>query len=239
MLFSKPIVHASLIRRYQRFLADVQLTSGEQITVHCPNPGAMTACCEPGRPVLLSDHGTTTKRKLRYTWEAIHMGGGWVGVNTQNPNHVVAEALRKRSVPGLEGYAQVEQEVPVKSILSSRIDMLLSGHDCQPNCYLEVKNATYREGEGALFPDAVTKRGQKHVAELSDLVAKGYRAILFFFVGRMDCSWIAPAEHVDPIYAQALREAVANGVETMAYQGKISPHGITLGTPLPIYMHAP
>ncbi|GMV81322.1 MAG: hypothetical protein AMXMBFR7_25060 [Planctomycetota bacterium] len=228
MQFPLPLVHGTLIKRYKRFLADVTLADGAVVTAHCPNSGSMKACAEPGRPVFLSDHGLDTARKLRYTWEAIRMGRTWVGVNTMNPNRVVHEALGAGRIPELSGYAQARREVVYGPQGRSRIDVLLTGHASKPDCYVEVKNTTMREGEACLFPDAVTERGRKHLEDLAREVKLGRRAAIFFFVGRGDVAWMGPADGIDPAYGKALRKAVAQGVEALAYRARVTPAGIEL-----------
>jgi sugar fermentation stimulation protein A len=152
MEFSLPIVQGVLVQRYKRFLADVKLGSGDIVTAHCLNTGSMKTCLAAGSPVLLSDHGSATTRKLRYTFEAICIDDHWIGVNTANPNRVVAEAISSGAIPELSGYALLQREV--KYGKNSRIDILLSGHPkfLKKHCYVEVKNTTMREGDGALFP---------------------------------------------------------------------------------------
>ncbi|MCZ7647847.1 MAG: DNA/RNA nuclease SfsA [Planctomycetota bacterium] len=228
MNFPLPILRGTLLRRYKRFLADVELESGALVVAHCPNSGSMKTCAEPGRPVLLSDHGPGTPRKLRYTWEAIRMGRAWVGVNTLKPNRVVHEAVAAGKIPELAGYAEHAREVVYGARGRSRIDVLLSGHRARPDCYVEVKNTTMRVGEGSLFPDAVTERGRKHLEDLAREVRRGRRALIFFFVGRADCAWMGPADAIDPAYGRALRRAVKAGVEPLAYQARVTPRGIAL-----------
>ncbi len=220
------------MRRYKRFLADVRLADGRVLTVHCPNSGAMTACCEPGRPVWISD-SQNPARKLRFTWELIKMGRTWVGVNTANPNQAVAELVTSGCIPELSGYGRLRREVAYGRH-RSRIDILLEDPTGSlPACYVEVKNATMRVGEHAAFPDAVTERGQKHLRELSYVARQGLRAVLFFFVGRADCQRFRAASEVDPDYARLLRDAVGAGVEVLPYRMHLSPRGIALRGRLP------
>ncbi len=235
MRFPHPVIEGTLIQRYKRFLADVRLPGGAVVTAHCANTGSMKTCAETGRPVLLTDHGADCARKLRYTFEAIEMGGHWVGVNTAKPNAVVAEGIQSGAIPELSGYVLMRREV--KYGANSRIDLLLSGHPGRPKqkCFVEVKNTTLREGDGVLFPDAVTARGLKHIHALEDVARGGQRAVMFFFVNRTDCAWMGVAEHIDPAYAAALRKAVGkNRVEICAYQSAITREGISIGKSLPI-----
>ncbi len=231
MRYDLPLRRGTLVRRYQRFLADVRLDDGTTVTAHCPNPGAMTSSAEAGRPVLLSDHGEGSARKLRYTWEAIRMPSAWVNVNTARANQVVAEALAAGAIAELRGYERVRPEAPLGR--SSRVDFLLTAPR-RADCYVEVKSATLRVGRSALFPDARSERAVRHVLELTRLARRGQRAVLLFLVGRADCRWVGPADHVHPEYGAALRRAAACGVQVLAYQARVSPRGIGLGRQLPV-----
>lgn len=231
MRFTRELVPATLQRRYKRFLADVELADGTELTVHCPNPGRMTSCAEPGRPVWISD-SNNPKRKLRYTLEMVRMGRTWVGVNTANPNPAVAGFVRRSRIEELAGYDQIETEV---SVGASRIDLRLrDGSGGRPDCWVEIKSATLRVGTHAAFPDAVSERGRKHLEELAALVAAGDRAVIFFFVGRADCRRFRPADEVDPAYGTTFRRVVAAGVEPLAYRMRFSRRGIELLDRLPI-----
>jgi sugar fermentation stimulation protein A len=234
MKFKLPILRGILLRRYKRFLADVQLDTGAVVLAHCPNTGSMLTCSEPGRPVLVSYHGENCGRKLLYTLEAIRMGNHWVGVNTMNPNRAVAEAVSSGAIPELAGYATLQREV--KYGRNSRIDLFLSGHARRTeNCLVEIKNTTYRDGDGALYPDAVTARGLKHIQELTRAAKTGHRAAFFFFVGRSDCEWMSVADKIDPAYSTALRRAVDKGhLEVYAYRARISATGIAIEKRLPV-----
>ena len=218
------LISGTLIRRYKRFLADVQLENGETVTAHCPNSGSMTACCQPGRPVYLSCHDNP-KRKLKYTWELIDMPASLVGVNTQVPNRLTAHAIASGDVPELSGYETVRREV--KAGKHSRIDIRLESPG-RRFCYVEVKNCTLVTDQVATFPDAVTVRGQKHLMELQDLVADGCRCAMFFLIQRMDAQSFAPADHIDPEYGKKLRQASQNGVEILVYDTRIDHTGIRL-----------
>ncbi len=233
MRFDLPLERGVLILRYKRFLADVELEDGSRLTVHCPNSGSMKACSEPGRPVIISDSGNP-KRKLRHTLEMIRMGRTWVGVNTVNPNRAVAEFIARGRIDELRGYGELRREVPYAG--RSRIDLLLRDPaGSRRDAYVEVKNATYRDGQHAAFPDAVTERGRKHLQDLAEMVRQGHRAVMFFFVGRADCHRLRPADEIDPAYGQELRRAQASGVELLAYRFRFSPsRGIELAGRLPI-----
>lgn len=223
------LIRGTLIRRYKRFLADVRLDDGRTVTAHCPNSGSMQACCQPGRPVYLSVHDNP-RRKLRYTWELIHMPASLVGVNTQVPNRLVALAIAAGDVDALRGYDTIRREV--KAGKNSRIDIRLTSPDRRP-CFVEVKNCTLVAGGVATFPDAVTLRGQKHLVELQNLVADGCRCAMFFLVQRMDARRFAPADHIDAAYGKKLRQAVKNGVEILVYDVTIDLAGIRLNNTLP------
>jgi sugar fermentation stimulation protein A len=224
------LVPGTLIRRYKRFLADVRLDTGETVTAHCPNSGRMTGCAESGRPVYLSRHDSP-KRKLKFTWELIDMPGSLVGVNTLVPNRLVAAAIAAGSVAELTGYDRVRPEVAVAP--HTRIDICLQSPD-RRDCYIEIKNCTLVEDGVAMFPDAVTARGVKHLQVLHRLAARGNRCGIFFLIQRMDAHRFAPAGHIDPAYAKALRTAVAGGVDVFVYDTIIDFTGICLGRPVPM-----
>jgi sugar fermentation stimulation protein A len=223
------LIRGTLIRRYKRFLADVRLDDGRTVTAHCPNSGSMQACCQPGRPVYLSVHDNP-RRKLRYTWELIHMPTSLVGVNTLVPNRLAAHAIAAGDVDALRGYATIRREV--KAGKNSRIDIRLTSPDRRP-CFVEVKNCTLVAAGLATFPDAVTLRGQKHLVELQNLVAADCRCAMFFLVQRMDARRFAPADHIDAAYGKKLRQAVKNGVEILVYDVTIDLTGIRLNNKLP------
>lgn len=225
------LVSGILVRRYQRFLADVQLDSGDIVTAHCPNSGSMKGCAIPGSKVLLSRCDKPTRR-LCYTWELVEAAAGWVGINTCHPNRIVREAIEQEVVPKLRGYDSIRPEVRYGQ--NSRIDLLLSG--AAGRCYVEVKNVTLVEDGVALFPDSVTTRGQKHLRELMEVVRQGDRGVIFFVVQRPDGAAVAPADTIDPEYGRLLRMAVAQGVEAMAWQAEVTPAELRLVTPLPVLL---
>jgi sugar fermentation stimulation protein A len=232
--FTRPFLEGTLVRRYQRFLADVELADGTLLTVHCPNPGRMTSCSDPGRPVLISDSGNP-ERKLRHTLEMVRMGRIWVGVNTANPNRAVEGFVRAGKIPELAGYGTLQREVPYGAGGRSRIDLLLSdAADGRPDAYVEVKNTTLKVGDHGAFPDAVTERGKKHLLDLAGVVAGGGRGVIFFFVGRADCRRFRPADEVDPAYGETLRRVVNRGVEPLAYGVRYTRRHIELVGRLPI-----
>jgi sugar fermentation stimulation protein A len=222
-----PLTKGTLIRRYKRFLADVRLENGDIITAHCPNSGSMRSCNMPGSWVLLS-FNPKPERKYAYTWELIKAGEVWIGINTQHPNKLVHEAITHQRIAELAGYNRVKREV--KYGKNSRIDLLLGKED--KLCYVEVKNVTLVEDEIALFPDAITERGTKHLNELMQVVNEGSHAVMFFVVQRQDASLFRPARHIDPLYSATLRQAFESGVEILVYQAMVTPTEIVLNKKL-------
>jgi sugar fermentation stimulation protein A len=224
--FEQPLRAGRLIKRYKRFMADVELDDGEVVTAHCPNSGSMATCKDPGQPVRLL-YVDSPKRKLKYTWELYHSGQGWVGINTQRPNALVAEAIEAGEVPELRGYGKLRREV--KYGQNSRVDILLEEEGEAP-CFVEVKNCTLLAPDGRIrFPDAVTERGRKHLDELIQTVQEGNRAVMFFLVNREDGDGFGPADHIDPAYGRRLREAAEAGVELLAYRTRIGEEAMSLG----------
>jgi sugar fermentation stimulation protein A len=232
MRLPQPLYPGVLIHRYNRFLADVELENGGRVTAHCPNSGSMKGCAVPGNRVLLSLSGNP-KRKLAYTWELVKADGIWVGINTSLPNRMTGEAIRRGTVGELAGYDTIRPEVRYGK--NSRIDLLLTGPS--GSCYVEVKNVTLVNGNVALFPDAVTLRGQKHLHELMQTVREGNRGVIFFVVQRADAEVLAPADTIDPEYGRLLRLAVDNGVEAVAYQAHVDPEEIYLIRSLPVCLN--
>jgi sugar fermentation stimulation protein A len=228
MKLPEHLVTGTRICRYKRFLADVTLDSGEIITVHCPNSGSMTGCAVPGSPVILS-RSDRPGRKYPHTWELVQVGGCWIGTNTGITPALVREAVVNGIIPELQGYGTIRPEVRRGD---SRLDLLLTGE--RGTCWVEVKNVTLADTGRALFPDAVTVRGQKHLTELMAVVRSGERGVIFFVVQRGDCQSMAPADRIDPRYGALLREAVAAGVEVLAYRAEVSPSGVALAVRLPV-----
>ncbi len=224
-----PLIVGTLIKRYQRFLVDVELEDGRIVTAHCPNTGSMQTCSEPGRRVYLSMHDNP-RRKYPYTWEMIAMPASLVGTNTLTPNRLVKHAINRGQIAALDGYATVRGEVRFGE--NSRVDLLLSGPG-PSRCYVEIKNCTLVCDKTALFPDAVTARGLKHLQELARQVGPHCRSVIFFFVQRMDADCFRPADTIDPAYGRELRRAVAAGVEILAYDVHIDLTGIRLRRALP------
>jgi sugar fermentation stimulation protein A len=219
------LLEGRLIKRYKRFFADVELLSGEIVTAHCANTGSMKTCGSPGDVVYLL-HAPNPKRKLAYNWELTRTKGGYIGVNTSRPNHVVAGAIEGGLIPELKGYAEIRQEV--KYGANSRIDILLTD-DRKGLCYVEVKNTTMLAGNAVVFPDAVSSRGLKHLQELEQMVRDGHRAVMFYLVNRPEGAFFAPAADIDPDYAAGLDQARKNGVEILAYRAQHDLEGIRIG----------
>lgn len=230
MKFPTPLVRGSLIRRYKRFLADVLLDSGEEVTAHVANSGAMLGTSAPGMEVWLSP-ASNPNRKLAWNWELCRVDGCLIGVNTAWPNLIAAEAVVEGRIPELTGYDTIRREV--KYGKNSRIDLLLEAAG-RPPCYVEVKNVHLKRGDHAEFPDAVTVRGAKHLLELRDVVAAGGRAVMLYLVQREDCTGFRPAADIDPTYAAGLAAAMRDGVEAICYTCRMGLDGISVGGALPM-----
>lgn len=228
--FSSTLTQARLQKRYKRFLADVILADGTEITVHCPNTGAMTGCCIPQSMVYLSK-ANNPKRKYAYTWEyASDEQNNKICINTNNANKVIKAALHKKQLSEVSQYSTI---VPEKKFNKSRIDFMLQ-EDGLPDCYIEVKSATLAFGSTAFFPDTVTTRGQKHCYELAELSQQGCRAILLFCVMRQSITEFKIAHHIDPDYAKAVKFAVEQGVEVLCYGCTLALDGINISHSIPI-----
>lgn len=235
MQFPTPLTRGTLIRRYKRFLSDITLEDGSEVTAHVANPGSMIGLTEPGSEVWLSAN-TNPKAKLDWRWELVRVGDGLVGVNTAHPNRLVEEAIGRRAIPELDGYGSCRREVRYGQ--NSRIDLLLED-ESRPPCYLEIKNVNLKRAipgreTAAEFPDAVTKRGAKHLVELGDMAADGARAVMFYLVQRGDCDQFKIADDIDPDYAEALTIARKGRVETLCYACDMRLDGIDVAGPLPL-----
>jgi sugar fermentation stimulation protein A len=234
MKFKSPLVRGRLIKRYKRFLADVRLDDGRDVTASCPNTGSMLGLCDPGMAVWLSQSDSAT-RKYAHTWELVELGQGkartYVGINTGHPNTIVAEAIAAGRIEALAGYASLRREV--KYGQSSRIDLLLED-PAKGTAYVEIKNVhLLREVGLAEFPDSKTERGVKHLAELTDMVRAGHRAVMVYLIQRGDARRFRTARDIDPKYAEALAAARAAGVEAYAAVCRITPEAIEVDTVLP------
>lgn len=233
MRFPTPLVPARLIRRYKRFLADVILDDGREVTAHCANPGSMMGLAEEGMKIWLEPNDDP-KKKLKFGWRLVdHENGHFTGVDTSVPNRALKAALMAGEVPGLEA-PEVRPEVKYGE--KSRIDFLLSG--AGPDCFVEVKSVTLCRQPGlAEFPDSVTARGLKHLGELTKIVEGGQRAVMLYLVQRTDCDRVSIAADIDPAYAAGLTQAVAAGVEILCFDCTITPEAVEVGKALP-FVHA-
>ena len=223
-----PLRKGILLKRYKRFLADIRLDTGQEITAYCPNTGSMLSCDGPGSTVMVSYHDNPG-RKFHYTWELVRINKNWVDINTMLPNKIVKEAIENKTIPEFINYEKIRTEVPYGE--NSRIDILLQKNNSL--CYVEVKNVTLVKDNIAFFPDAVTARGTKHLLELANMVKLGHRAVMFYLVQRMDADVFSPAKHIDSKYSQTLEKVHKTGVEILVYQAKISPEEITIKRSLP------
>jgi sugar fermentation stimulation protein A len=229
--FPSPLTEARLIRRYKRFLADVELAGGETITVHCANPGAMTGLAEPGMRIFLSRSDKVT-RKLPWSWELVEVDGGLVGINTARPNRLVEEAIAGGAISEFAGYDTIRREVAYGR--NSRIDLLLTSAG-RRDTYVEIKNVHLSRRKGlAEFPDSITARGTKHLTELAEAAAAGRRAVMFFLIHRADAHRFAVARDVDPAYGAAFERARAAGVEMLAYGCRLTTEDVVVGRRVPV-----
>lgn len=234
MRFQTPLLRATLLRRYKRFLADIRLEDGREATAHCANPGAMTGLARPGARIWVEPNDDRRK-KLSYAWRLVDLGDGrMAGVDTSLPNRLLRAALADGAVPDLSGYGTVLPEQRYGT--ASRVDFLL--RDAQRrDAYVEVKSVTlHRQHRIAEFPDTVTERGARHLGELADMARAGHRAVLFYIVQRNDCEAVGVAADIDPAYAAALQAATSAGVEVLAYDTELSPQGVSLRNRLPVIL---
>jgi sugar fermentation stimulation protein A len=233
MIFKEKLIAGKLIKRYKRFLADVELDNGEVVTAHCTNSGSMKTCLEEGAPVMLSPVNDP-KRKTKFTWEMIFINDNWIGINTSIPNILAYEAVKNGTIEKLSGYTEVKREVTFKN---SRFDVFASNDN--EKCFIEVKNVTLKSGDFALFPDAVTARGLKHLNTLLEVKREGMRAVMLYVIQRSDVSKFAPATDIDPVYASALKNVFEKGVEVIPVQAKVSPQGVEVVKEFPFYPEIP
>jgi sugar fermentation stimulation protein A len=221
-----PLLEGTLLKRYKRFFADIELTTGDVITAHCPNTGPMTGVCHIGGRVLVSQN-SNPKRKLAYTWELAEVHDTvptWVGANTALPNRVVKSLLEAKQIPELGDYTSIRPEVRYGGDGKSRIDFVVDSENTSPT-YIEVKNTTWAKDTLALFPDTVTTRGQKHLKELTALIPEA-QAVMLYFINRGDCTEFAPGDEADPTYGALLREAMAKGVQVLPCRFEVTPTGL-------------
>ncbi len=229
MRFPTPLIPATLIKRYKRFLADCRLEDGREVTAHCANPGSMMGLAEPGMRIWLEPNDDP-KKKLKYGWRLVeHANGHFTGVDTSVPNRALKSALASGQIKELAAYSTIRAEV--KYGQNSRIDFLLTG-DGLPDCYVEVKSVTLSRQQGlAEFPDSVTARGAKHLRELGDMAEAGHRAVMLYLVQRTDCQRFTLAADIDPTYAAEFDAARARGVERLVVGTSITPEGVETGQP--------
>jgi sugar fermentation stimulation protein A len=228
MKFTSLLVQGTLIKRYKRFLADVRLDSGEIITAHCPNTGTMLSCSAPASRVCLS-RSENPKRKYPFTLEMVKERSTWVGVNTARTNKIVVESLEKGQIAEFQDIAAVKAEI--KTSDHTRLDLqVVHGNN---STFIEVKNCSLAIDGWAMFPDAVTARGTKHLHELIRLSRQGQRTCIFFLVQRTDADRFCPASHIDAVYSDALAQAGAAGVMILAYQAEVTPQKIEVIRSLP------
>lgn len=234
MKFDPPLEQGVFLKRYKRFMVDVQLADGSEITVHCPNTGSMKNCLAPGEPCWFSD-SQNPKRKYRHSLEVVTTpAGDKAGVNTARPNALIEEAINDGVIEKLQGYDQLKREVKYGEE-NSRIDIFLEKDNQQ--CFVEVKNVTLCEGDGkGLFPDSVSVRGTKHLRELMGVVEAGHRAVLVFCVQHSGIETVSPADEIDHLYGETLREAVQAGVEVMAYKVNMDLEAFTVVGQLPVVL---
>jgi sugar fermentation stimulation protein A len=235
MKFNPPLSSATLLRRYKRFLADIELPDGEVVTIHCPNTGSMKNCIVENSPCWYSV-SDNPKRKYSRTWEIATIAEGFlVGINTGRANTFIEEAIKNGVIKELQGYQELKREVKYGEE-RSRIDFLLSDLN-KEDCYVEVKSVTLAmDNQRGYFPDAVSERGSKHLRELITMRESGCRAVLCFCVQHTGIKSVAPAEDIDPTYASLLREAAAKGVEVLVYGTEISSEEIVVKNPLPLIL---
>jgi len=228
MKFTDPLQHGRLIKRYKRFMADIERDDGDVVTAHCANSGSMISVNEPGSEVWISP-AKNPDRKLKFTWELIRIKDAMVGINTSHPNGIVAEAIHNGEIPELTGYENLRREVKYGG--NSRIDILLEDSE-KPDCYVEVKNVTLKRDLSAdapcEFPDGVTARGTKHLGELEQMVKDGKRAVMFYLVQRDDAQTFALADDIDPAYSEAFHRVRNNGVEMVCYGCRLTPEEIVI-----------
>jgi len=228
-----PLFDGRILRRYKRFLADVELMDGTRVTVHVANTGSMAGCWAPGAPVQLS-RSSNPRRKLPWTLERVDMGRGWVGVNTARPNAVMAEGIAQGRIASLAGYATLRREIAYCDAQHrGRLDIALEDGSAQ-DVLVEIKNVTLLDGDRVRFPDAVSERGRKHLDLLCSALGEGYRGVILFAVNRPEGQVFAPAWSIDPAYAKRLLEVVAAGVEILAVRIRHTPDGMETGDTLAV-----
>ncbi len=228
MRFESPLLFGTLVRRYNRFFAEIELESGESVISHCPNSGSMKGVNVPGSRVAVSYH-PNPKRKLQYTWELIYLDGDWVGINTFRPNHLAAEAFEKGLIPRFRRYSVYRAEAKIAD--DTRIDFVLGANEAM---WLEVKNVTLVDGDKALFPDSVTERGTKHLKHLTAHVKRGGKSAMLYVVQHHAARSFGPADEIDSVYGRTLRAAVRAGVAIEVWKARVTTEEIRLDNRIPV-----
>jgi len=231
--FTEPYQLATLIKRYRRFLADVRLENGKTLTVHCPNSGSMKGCSATGSPVVIS-RSANPDRKYAWTLEMVMTGNTWIGINTSRTNHLVQEAMENLIIDDFGAITSIRREVKVSG--KSRLDFLLQADDGK--VYIEVKNCSLVEGSAAMFPDAVTARGTRHLEELAKLADEGHTAALIFCVQREDADFFTPAAAIDPVYTAMLKKVQKKGVRVLCYLAEVQPGRVAIVRKIPVMLSA-
>lgn len=227
MDFQQKLVPGKLIRRYKRFLSDVELENGDIVIAHCTNSGSMKTCLEDNAPVYLTPINDT-KRKTKFTWEMIFINDRWVGINTSIPNKLAYESIVNGSIEKLQGYTFVKPEV---KFLDSRFDIYAEND--KEKCFIEVKNVSMKVGKYARFPDSVTNRGKKHLETLVQARKQGYRVVMLYIIQRTDIEIFGPAWDIDPTYSEALVNAYNAGVEIIPLVAKVTPESVEIQKEIP------
>jgi len=226
---SPTFLKATFLKRYKRFLVDVLLDSGEIVVAHTSNTGSMLSCLEENAPILISQHDNPL-RKTKFTWELIKINGTWIGVNTQKANDLAELIIKNNLIPHFfPDFTLLKREWVFND---SRFDMYIENQ--REKCFLEVKNVSYKHENGAFFPDAISKRGQKHLIDLMKARKQNYRAVMFYIIQRNDVNFFAPAAHIDKAYAELFWQAVSEGVEVYPIRMSVSPEGIHFDKVLPL-----
>ncbi len=233
MTYDVPLQRGVLLRRRYRFFADVELPDGRVVTAHCPNTGSMLTCSTPGSRAFISE-SPNPDRRLKYTLELVESNGALVSVHTGRTNRIVEEALEKKLIPALRDAVGWRREV---RFWDSRFDFKLDTP--RGSTFLEVKNVTLVEDGVAMFPDAVSVRGRKHLSTLMRALGKGHGAAMVYLVPRGDARVFAPADHIDPDYGRTFRRAAQRGVLLLAFRARVTPRGVALDAPLPVLLHRP
>ena len=227
MQFKTNLIKGKLIKRYKRFLADVILEDGRKVIAHCPNPGSMLGLATPGTIVWLEPNDDP-KKKLKYGWRLAEFEDQMVCIDTNIANTVVKEALENEEISELD-YQQFKQEVKYSD--NSRIDFLLTS--ARQQTFLEVKSVTLMREKGvAEFPDSITKRGSKHLEDLSKMVKSGHKSVLLFLCMRGDVDRLRIAADLDSLYGTKIKEGLESGIRMICYDTRVTRFGVRLGKPI-------